>query len=281
MHLKATIKIGNDSANTYLKIIGISCYIFRQIANSFHYICLISFLLSFFAITEAYSDNYADTVRSIVGDRVCLSYKIENLDEIISDKVEIKGRITLSNASLFLPMELRVPNYDVIRYNINKLIDSIYLFRIEFNNSANPLRSIDLHVCGECLAGSDTLSAVVIDQIIVNGQELLPLGILLIVDLKSPYPYIRFARLENNYPNPVLKNQETIWNFKIDKPSDVKFKIYTAEGQFLMERSLGAMDRGSHYIAFIPDSRIASGMYLFFLETTSGKAFKRFIIIDN
>lgn len=87
--------------------------------------------------------------------------------------------------------------------------------------------------------------------------------------------------LENNYPNPF--NPSTTIAFSLAKPGKTSLAIYNLKGQ-LVTRLLNAdLDRGTHSIQW--DGRdshnrsVASGMYLYRLESGSFRAVKKMLLM--
>ena len=62
------------------------------------------------------------------------------------------------------------------------------------------------------------------------------------------------------------------WGFRIDKESEVIFKIYDVLGQEVNVQDLGVLDKGVYINTFTPDITIPSGMFIVRLITNSGEA---------
>ena len=89
-----------------------------------------------------------------------------------------------------------------------------------------------------------------------------------------PLPYIRFATLEQNYPNPVPSGTSTTFAYRIDRRSEVVFHIYNLLGQELVTAELGEQELGPHIFVFVPYPTMPTGAYLVRLVTNSGSADK-------
>lgn len=224
--------------------------------------------------------DFTDTVRAETGKNVCLPYKLIATVDENADTIFVLGKITLSNSSLLLWNYNPLISDGNLMY-FNSINDSVSTFGIAFASSHDTEFTREIQLCGECLAGSDTVCYAVMSDISINDSRIDDLGCVLLVDLNSPQPYIRFTWLGDNYPNPVQNDGATVWEYQIDKPSEVSYKIYNFNGRLIFEGILGMKERGAHYIRFNPENRLSCGMYIFRIITETGDVTKRFIIIDN
>ncbi|GJQ63034.1 MAG: hypothetical protein SCALA702_20870 [Melioribacteraceae bacterium] len=82
--------------------------------------------------------------------------------------------------------------------------------------------------------------------------------------------------LSQNYPNPF--NPETTINFTLAKPGTVKLTIYNTLGQQVETLINGELAAGNHDVQF-DGTNLASGIYLYKLETSEFKSTKKMILM--
>lgn len=148
-----------------------------------------------------------------------------------------------------------------LRYNAN--VDSLFFLQ------------------GKALAGNDSLCRLQFLALTVNDTlNFTPFSLLLISrSVGPPLPYIRFATLEQNYPNPVPAAGSTIFPYRIDKASDVQFVLYDITGRSEVVGSLKNVPAGVHQFVFFPESKFMTGAYRMRMITSSGEASRRLLIV--
>jgi hypothetical protein len=82
--------------------------------------------------------------------------------------------------------------------------------------------------------------------------------------------------LEQNYPNPF--NPLTVIGFRLSVSGDVTLKVYDTLGREVAVLINEAMPAGEHSVDF-DASNLASGVYLYRLESSGGSAMKRMTLI--
>ncbi len=87
--------------------------------------------------------------------------------------------------------------------------------------------------------------------------------------------------LEQNFPNPF--NPSTTINFSLPEANEVTLAIYTTTGQLVRTLVRGQVSAGNHSVSWnaLDDSgaRVASGVYLYTLKTSSGVLQKKKLIL--
>ncbi len=111
-----------------------------------------------------------------------------------------------------------------------------------------------------------------------GGNILLPIGYIVDVneDAELPMEYT----LKQNYPNPF--NPSTIIEFAIPKSDDVSLKVYDLLGRevvTLVNKRLSAGNYKVKFDASTINKRIASGIYIYRLQTNEYSDTKKFILI--
>ncbi|MCB2200259.1 choice-of-anchor D domain-containing protein [bacterium] len=82
--------------------------------------------------------------------------------------------------------------------------------------------------------------------------------------------------LEQNHPNPF--NPETVIRYSLAQPGDVKLTVFTIEGRELISLVDGYREAGIHNVRFNGHT-LASGVYLYRLETNQFRALRKMILI--
>ena len=112
-----------------------------------------------------------------------------------------------------------------------------------------------------------------------NGEALDTFDALVIISSKgTPLPYIRIARLEPNYPDPVGPGRESKFIYHIDKKSRVQFFLIDILGKRFILEDIPEVRPGTHEFIFRPDLKLPAGAYWVLLSTNSGKAYERIMI---
>jgi len=222
-----------------------------------------------------------ESARGNVGQEVRVVVRLNGLQG--GGQAICAGKIALGNSTVFYPERFVAPAGDsMIGFSLRPVTDSLYDFSLTLLNASNPRASGDTLaiLTGEALAGSDSLCTLDLREVIVNGS---PVGSassrIVTTSIGPPLPYVRFATLEQNYPNPIRRGQSTTWGYRIDKPSDVRFVIYTSLGQELDVIHLGLQGVGPHIFTYLPGITTPSGVYWARLVTSTGSAEKPFHIV--
>ncbi len=224
-----------------------------------------------------------DTARAVVGTSIALSVRIEPGATTWANPLRLSGRIRLSNPTVFFPQRFAAPAGDtVLNSALSAENDSTYTFSVMLRRDSAHRSAGDtlFYLIGEALAGSDSLCVLRFENLLLadmpSGDAI---GAVIIRSIGPPLPYIRFATLEQNYPNPVPHATATTFAYRIDKRSDVRFIIYTMLGQELVIAQLGEQAIGPHLFIFRPDPTMPTGQYMVRLVTNSGSAVKMMQIL--
>lgn len=222
-----------------------------------------------------------DPARGLVGQEGRITIRLAGLRG--GETSTVTGQLKLGNATVFYPERFVAPAGDsVIGFSLRAITDSLYDFSFTIENRNDPRPSGDTLVIltGEALAGSDSVCTVTLQNVLRNGTTVGSASSRIVTaSIGPPLPYIRFATLEQNYPNPIRKGQSTTFGFRIDKPSEVRFIIYTDLGQELEVIQLGLIGIGPHTFIYTPGLTQPSGVYWARMITNTGSAEKPFHIV--
>jgi len=221
----------------------------------------------------------ADTARGLVGRTISLPLYLEfPAGSPGPNPVTLHGRLRLGNATVFYPQRFIAPAGDsLLGFMLHAEKDSIYTFSFTIDRAEENRVSGDtlVYLAGEALAGSDSVCILYFETLEADSRPLDDAtGAVITRSIGPPLPYVRFATLEQNYPNPATRGRPTIFAYRIDKRSDVRFHIYNLMGQELFVAQLGDTDIGPHTFVFLPEPTMPSGAYLVRLVTNSGSADK-------
>lgn len=220
-----------------------------------------------------------DTVQGTLGRTVALPIRLATAGGNGWDSiVTLSGRIRLSNPTVFYPQRFIAPAGDSVSDVVLRAEkDSIYQFSVTLHRDSAGRTAGDTlaYLAGEALAGSDSVCILRFENLTLDGQAVADAtGAIITHSIGTPIPYVRFATLEQNYPNPVARGRATIFAYRIDKRSDVRFHIYNLLGQELFVAQVGDTDIGPHLFVFVPEPTMPAGAYLIRLVTNSGSADK-------
>lgn len=220
-----------------------------------------------------------DTARGVVGKTVAVPIRLETAGgNGWKNSVTLSGRIRLSNPTVFYPQRFIAPLGDsVVDAMLRAEKDSIYIFSLTLLRDSTGRTAGDTlaYLAGEALAGSDSICLLRFEDLSLDDTPAADAaGAVITRSIGPPLPYVRFATLEQNYPNPVARGRATIFAYRIDKRSDVRFHIYNLLGQELFVAQVGDTDIGPHLFIFVPEPTMPAGAYLIRLVTNSGSADK-------
>ena len=239
------------------------------------------FLLALVLPASAYAQLAIDPGFGLVGQEARIVIRLNGFAG--GSTSTFTGQLKLGNATVFFPERFLAPRGDsVVGFSLRAITDSLYDFSFTLRNADSPRPSADTLalLTGEALAGSDSVCTLELRDVLLNGS---PVGSaasrITTVSIGPPLPYIRFATLEQNYPNQIRRGQATTWGYRIDKPSDVRFIIYTLLGQELDIIQLGLKGIGPHVFTYTPGPTTPSGVYWARLVTNTGIAEKPFHIV--
>ncbi|HVZ37822.1 MAG TPA: T9SS type A sorting domain-containing protein [Candidatus Kapabacteria bacterium] len=233
-------------------------------------------LLLLFAIAGRARAQFAiDTAFGLVGKQVRVVVHAPTLPR--PGLVSVAATMQLSNPTVFFPIRFIAPAGDsIVNVEMKQVKDSIYQIGLTIDRGAagtagDTLVSLE----GEALAGSDSVCVITLRNVTV-GSDSFPAGTGVVItrSIGPPLPYVRFAILEQNYPNPVPYNGSTTWAYRIDKRSDISFHFFDLLGKEIYVAELGDQQIGPHTYIYTPPLTLPSGAYLVRLVTNSGSADK-------
>ena len=221
-----------------------------------------------------------DTARGLVGEEVRLAVRtVADIDATAIDStgaLMMRGSIHLSNPTVFYPERFTSSvGASIRRYELRKLTDSTYVFEVVISFPARRVASGDtlFMLAGEALAGYDSVAVVRFDGVrATDGLSYDATGIVITRSIGTPMPYVRYATLEQGYPNPASRFQTVTWAFRLDKQSQVSFGIYNLHGELISDRDLGRLGPGIHIETFTIGFDVAGGTYVVHLRTETGNA---------
>ncbi len=215
-----------------------------------------------------------DTTRTIVGASTAVVVRLQEADALPAGRVTLGGTLRLSNPTVFFPQRFLAPSGSrVLESSLVAEKDSIYNFSLtlERDSAGDTLFVLG----GEALAASDSLCILRFEDLSLAGSSINDAsGVVISRSVGPPLPYIRFATLEQNYPNPVPSGTTTAFAYRIDRRSEVTFHIYNVLGQELVTEQLGEQPLGPHIFVFVPYPTMPTGAYLVRMVTNSGSADK-------
>lgn len=221
----------------------------------------------------------ADTTYGVVGKTVSVPLHLARpVGNGSPNPVTLYGRLRLGNPTVFYPQRFIAPSGDsILAFTLRAEKDSIYTFSITMRRDSTDRTAGDtlMYLAGEALAGSDSVCVLRFEALTLNDTSIADTrGVIITLSIGTPLPYVRFATLEQNYPNPVSRGKPTIFAYRIDKRTDVRFHIYNLVGQELFVAHVGDTDIGPHLFIFTPEPTMPTGPYFVRLVTNSGTADK-------
>lgn len=234
--------------------------------------------LMFLACQHGRAQFAIDTARGLVGGKVDVVLRAPAGDLERRGVVRLDATMQLSNPTVFYPERFIAPAGDsVLGFTLMAVKDSIYNVSITLRRDPANTAAGDTVVTlrGEALAGSDSVCIIALRSVLADGAPIAESrGVVITRSIGPPLPYVRFAILEQNYPNPVPRGSSTTWAYRIDKRSDVRFHFFNLLGQELFVALLGDQPIGPHVYVYTPPLDMPSGVYLVRLVTNSGSADK-------
>lgn len=209
-----------------------------------------------------------------VGQRVRIPISLEHS----VDTLAVHCTIVLSNPTVLYPEQVVVANSDtLLSSRVQRLSDSIHTAEFVLVGATT---GVVCYLVGEVLAGSASTCLVTLRDIEANGERWESTEALVTVQsVGTPLPYVRFAQLEQNYPNPARRGQSTTWAYNIDKGSVVQLVLYNLTGKAIEHFQWGYQELGIYRFSYTIPTDMATGLYFARLITSSGNSSQPFVVV--
>ncbi len=226
----------------------------------------------------------ADTAHGLVGSEMMVPLRVAIAD---TDATELRldGVIMLANPTVFYPERFIALGGDsIVSFSIVS-IDSRFhqldrfSLTIHHDTAGLPRDTLCL-IGGEALAGNDSCTIVSFDSLTSGGGALAADDVLALTrSIGAPFPYVRFATLEPGVPNPSKRGDEVAFGYRIDKDSEVTFRVYTLTGAQVYYDDLGYVPYGSYTFRYPIGFEIPSGPFIVRMTTSTGDDYQMFTVI--
>jgi len=236
-----------------------------------------------------YSQENQNFEATILGDVSGNWGAAAKLSASVNESCQLK-KVSMNSEKQIYELTTSLPNVYGCQFDINvpqnaanvvtvKTGTSNLSWNYEINNDNGRIRV--------ATAGVNAISDGVIATITVEGDANIELDNLVIneiaftnslaVDGNLPLSY----SLADSYPNPF--NPETQISFTLPNKSDVNLIVYNLLGQQVKVLASGTLDAGEHHVSWNgtdnSGSKVASGIYLYRLETSSFVQTKKMILL--
>jgi hypothetical protein len=224
------------------------------------------------------------TVRGLVGEKndIAILAKADSIS--FSGDIILKGQLLLSNPTVFYPEKwLAAQGTQLFDSTRTRVDDSKYEFSISIRCTQGISCDTLVRLRGEILAASDSVTDVRLVNMTLTdsrGRRTIPstFATLTIGSIGTPLPIIRRPSLKQSYPNPAVRGNDMTWEYRIDEPSDITFRLYTALGQEVIRLERQNQQRGVHKETWTPLSPLSAGVYYVRFSSSSGDILQRCII---
>ena len=203
-----------------------------------------------------------------------------------SMKYEITNWISTSNKIQNLSFSVKSSDPTVFYIDSIKINDvvSVDLVRSywEIECSANDLNleNLDLFIYGTGLSSADTMTQLKITDIIFDENIAEDTTIIVIFKNEYHHSFVRFAKIINVYPAPLIYEEDLNIDFSIDIPMDISFSVFDATGRIVEKYEIRNAEKGRQIFKINFKNRIASGRYWIFLETNTGNDSRSFTKVN-
>ncbi len=223
-----------------------------------------------------------ESARGALGETISVPFRLVGRG-LQGETMTLEGRLVLSNSSVVFPVEWQFPQgAQNLASRLMRVNDSTYNFVVNCRRTSTSNHDTLAYLRCEILAGSDTVSQIRASNMRYTdsrGSSAIPdvSGSIFATILDVSVPFVRFAQMQANAPNPVVRGTATRWAYTIDAPSDIIFYIYNIGGEEV-ERIERKQGRGSHIETWIPRGNIAAGTYFVRFTSNSGDVVQRLVI---
>lgn len=241
------------------------------------------FAASTFVVAQV-SPIRLQTVRGLVGEKNDIAILVKADSISFSGDVILEGKLTLSNPTVFYPeVFVAAQGTQLLDSTRTRENDSSYRFSITLRCTQSMRCDTLVRLRGEILAASDSVTDVRLVNMTLTdsrGRRMIPstFATLTIGSIGTPLPIIRRPSLKQSYPNPAVRGNVMTWEYRIDEPSDITFRLYTALGQEVMRLERQKQSRGEHKETWTPLSPLPAGVYYVRFSSNSGDILQRCII---
>ena len=220
---------------------------------------------------------YSDTVNAYIGEKANVLIHLEGIDSD-SDSLIFISKFEISNPTLFFPETILYESGLSGEIKLTRENDSIFHITGNFQISEKKENYL-INLYGETLAGSDTICTLTFYQTILNNTSLPDFSSLLYISSNGiPMPYIRIAKLNTPYPNPVPSGGIGVFSYTIDRISDISIDLTDILGNRIETYSIREVEKGYNNFQFRASESLPAGEYWLILHTNSGTSFAKFMI---
>ncbi len=235
---------------------------------------LYSILFFLWAVAPALAEVELADASGLVGEQMYVPVVLHGE----GGEAVVRAVLKLGNPTVFYPERFVAVQANVLQSaRLARLTDSTWTVELRVQYETGDTVCV---LRGEALAGSGAQCELVLQQVEVND---LPWpdasGMVSVTSVGTPLPYVRFARLEQNYPNPAIRGEITTWVYRIDKVSEVHLILYNYAGRTVDILRFGVQQPGVHRVPYHVSGQMATGLYWAQLITTSGLSSQPFFIM--
>ena len=227
------------------------------------------FILCFFSICSLQSQEI--DLYCIAGDT---SSVVVSVQSTMADKNIFSGSIVFDNPTVAYLDSIHINNESI---NIQRVKpDSILIPEHELS----PALSYNIQFFFKALAGNDTITDIHLVNFELNDEPIsdslirfhnLPIG--------GSVPYLKFAELNNCYPNPVTPYTGAHFRYFIDRSSKIRFTLVDPIGQQRIVQTIAKQSVGEHLLYITIDHTYSTGAYYLIMDTDTGSAKRKFWVI--
>ncbi len=221
-----------------------------------------------------------DTTRAFVGNQLGIAMRLESMMNTGGPDT-MSCDLYLSNPTVFYPQAILIDSVSDrtrgVQATLRRENDSVYHIRIVLPSHDS---SLSFSLLGEALAGNDSLCVLSMRNTAFASTTIAETQArVLTTSYGVPLPYIRFATLNEAYPDPCEGCAVIRWRFRVDKATDLTFNFYDLQGRLLRTLHRSA-EAGPGTIELSTDFTFDAGMYQLQMISNSGQAWQKFIIVN-
>ena len=230
----------------------------------------------FLSTLRGMSQIRVDTARGLVGKEIDLPLSYNGEENLDSGRViSLVSDFQLTRPTVFYPQAFRPgASLTILDSVLERFTDSTWSFTLSLQVERTLRKGDTLALlAGEALAGTDSTTLLLFTNVRIDDQPVPDMtGTIIAESIGTRLPYVRFALLDPGRPNPATTGETVRWGFRIDKESEVYFKIYDILGREVSVKDFGVLQKGVYINTFTPDITIPNGVFVVRLITNSGEA---------